>query len=97
MTTTQQGNKGKAVKPKLTAEQRKAARRPNFVRLANKRGNTVLKGIRSIGKLGNASAYDYTEQDVAALFGSIREAVAQAEAQFTGKGDTKAEPVTLVS
>lgn len=97
MTSTKNaGTAAKVEKPKLTKEQRAALRRPNFVRLANKRGNNVLKGLRSIGKLGNASAYDYTEADVAALFGSIRDELAKSEAQFTGKGSAKSEPVTLV-
>ena len=39
-------------------------RREKFVALAENRTINAIKAIRVIGKLGNKSAYDYTEADV---------------------------------
>ncbi len=39
-------------------------KREKFVELAQKRTINAIKAIRVIGKLGNRSAYDYTDTDV---------------------------------
>ncbi len=78
----------KAERPKLTKEQRAALRRPNFVRLANARGNKALSAITALSKLANPGAYDYTEADVAALFGPLIEALKNAEGAFSARVKT---------
>ena len=42
----------------------KASKREKFVRLAESRTVNAIKAIRVIGKLGNKSAYDFSEADV---------------------------------
>ncbi len=39
-------------------------KREKFVQLAERRTKTALKAIRTIAKLGNRNAYEYSEQDV---------------------------------
>jgi hypothetical protein len=41
-----------------------AAKREKFVKLAENRTRNAIKAIRVIGKLGNRSAYEYSEADV---------------------------------
>lgn len=42
----------------------KAKRREKFVQLAESRTRNAIKTIRTIAKLGNKNAYEYTEADV---------------------------------
>lgn len=42
-----------------------------FKRLAEKRTNAVLDRIRVLGNLSNPYAYEYTEDDVRAVFAAI--------------------------
>ncbi len=42
----------------------KAKKREKFVELAESRTRNAIKAIRTIGKLGNKNAYEYTEADV---------------------------------
>ena len=51
-------------KTKETPAKSKAAKREKFVELAENRTRNAIKAIRVIGKLGNPSAYDYSEADV---------------------------------
>lgn len=46
------------------SESAKASNRENFVRLAESRVANAMKSIRVIGKLGNKSAYEFSEADV---------------------------------
>ena len=41
-----------------------AEKRDKFVQLAQRRTVNAIKAIRVIGKLGNRSAYEYTDADV---------------------------------
>jgi len=51
--------KGKKVAAATTTEKRE-----KFKKLAESRTANAMRAIRVIGKLGNKSHYDYTEQDV---------------------------------
>lgn len=42
--------------------------RGKFVRLAEKRVNSIIKTIRLLGNLSNKSNYSYTENDVEKIF-----------------------------
>ena len=44
-----------------------SVKRQKFVRLAEKRTINAIKAIRVIGKLGNRSAYEYTDVDIAKI------------------------------
>ena len=42
----------------------KTGKREKFVQLAENRTKTAIKAIRTIAKLGNRNAYEYSEADV---------------------------------
>ena len=44
-----------------------SSKREKFVELAQKRTTNAIKAIRVIGKLGNRSAYEYTDTDIAKI------------------------------
>ena len=48
-------------------------RREKFVELAQKRTVNAIRAIRLIGKLGNRSAYVYTDADVTKIVKAINE------------------------
>lgn len=56
-----------------------------FSRLAIYRMNKLLSGFESLGKLGNRSSYDYTDEQVAKMFASLRNSLEEAEAKFKPK------------
>lgn len=45
-------------------DQSSTERREKFVSLAEKRTTNAIRAIRTIGKLGNPSTYEYTDADV---------------------------------
>jgi hypothetical protein len=49
----------------------KSARRDKFVELAESRTQNAIKAIRTIAKLGNRHAYEYTEADVKKIAGAL--------------------------
>jgi hypothetical protein len=52
------------VKGKKLAAESTNEKREKFKQLAESRTSNAIRAIRVIGKLGNKSHYDYTEQDV---------------------------------
>lgn len=52
---------------KSSAQKSDDDKRLKFVELAQKRTVNAIKAIRVIGKLGNRSAYEYTDADVAKI------------------------------
>ena len=46
-------------------------KRAKFVQLAQRRTNNAIRAIRVIGKLGNKSAYEYSEEDVKKIAGAL--------------------------
>lgn len=52
------------VKGKKVAAESTSEKREKFKQLAESRTSNAIRAIRVIGKLGNKSHYDYTEQDV---------------------------------
>ncbi len=53
-----------------------------FSRLATNRMNRLLKEIEGIGKLGNRSSYDYSEDQVEKMFFALQESLDSAKAKF---------------
>lgn len=53
-----------------------------FKRLADKRTNNVLRGIRLLGNLSNRNNYDYSETEFRRIFGSIENEVKLAKSRF---------------
>lgn len=53
-----------------------------FKRLADKRTNNVLRGIRLLGNLSNRNNYNYTETEFRRIFESIDSEVKLAKSSF---------------
>jgi hypothetical protein len=53
-----------------------------FLRLAERRTNAVLDRLRVLGNLSNPYAYEYTEEDVRAIFAAIEQEVKLTRAKF---------------
>lgn len=83
MTATKGGSAPKR-KPLTDAEKaaRKEAAAAKFIELANKRGNRVLQALDILGNCSNPG-YEYTEEQITRLFGTIGEAVATCKARFS--------------
>lgn len=60
-----------------------------FKRLAVNRTNKVIDTIRLIGNLSNKSHYDYSENEVEAIFESIREELDTQYKKFTNSKPKK--------
>lgn len=56
--------------------------REKFVRLAEKRVNSVIKSIRLIGNLSNRSNYSYSDKDVEKIFNAISNEVKDCKNRF---------------
>jgi hypothetical protein len=57
-------------------------KRAAFVRLAEKRTTSVLQRIRVLSNLSNKHLYEYSEEDVAAIFEAIDEELRLARMKF---------------
>ena len=57
-------------------------RKSKFKKLAEKRVNNTLKCIQLIGNLSNKSNYEYSQEDVNAIFKAIRQELQITESRF---------------
>lgn len=60
-------------------------KRDKFVRLAEKRVNSVIKELDLIGNLSNKSNYDYTKDDVDKIMKTLKKSISDLESKFTSK------------
>ena len=70
-------------------------KRDKFVRLAEARTNKIIDMIQLLGKCSNASAYDYTQQDVDKIFGAIESELREAKKKFNKVDAKKGNRFTL--
>ena len=77
--------------PVVKADETKAEK---FIRLGEYRMNKSIDAIGRIGNLANKSAYDYTPEQVEAMFFVLESKVAEVKAKFTA---TKAKENTAFS
>ncbi|MGD1036197.1 MAG: hypothetical protein ABR878_03190 [Roseiarcus sp.] len=73
-----EGKRLKAVKPN--------GKREKFVALAESRTRTAIKAIRTIAKLGNRNAYDYSEADVKRIAGALSKEIDALKARMLSTG-----------
>lgn len=59
-----------------------SAEREKFVRQANKRVNNALKAIKQVAGLSNRANYDYSQEDVDKIIGSLRKEVEDCKKKF---------------
>lgn len=57
-------------------------KRDKFVSLAEARTNKALKQIRLIGNLSNRAAYEYSEDEVKAIFGALEAEIKNCKTKF---------------
>ena len=60
----------------------KETKRDKFIRLANKRTNSVLNQIKILGNCSNKYVYDYTEEDINKIFSEIDKRIKETKARF---------------
>lgn len=79
------GNGGKALK-NITANRK----REKFVELAESRTRTAIKAIRTIAKLGNQNAYEFTEGDVKRIAGALSKEIDALKVRMLSAGGKEA-------
>ncbi|MBW1793117.1 MAG: hypothetical protein JRJ38_01580 [Deltaproteobacteria bacterium] len=68
----------------------KEANRERFVRIVERRVNTILNNLDSLGKCSNRRNYEYTDADVKRIFREIEKKCKEIRILFDGKGNTRA-------
>ena len=66
-----------------SAEKAAETKEEKFIRLGEYRMNKVIDAIGRIENLANRSAYDYTPEQVEAMFSVLESKVAEVKAKFT--------------
>ena len=66
-----------------------------FVRIAEARTNKIIDMIQLLGNCSNASAYEYTQQDVDQIFSAIEAEVREAKKKFAKSEPSKTTRFTL--
>lgn len=64
-------------------------RRDRFRRLANIRVNNALKQIELVGNLSNKSSYEYSENEIRAMFFEMEQALRANKARFQSNRNRK--------
>ncbi len=64
-------------------------KREKFVRLAENRVNSVLKGIELLGNLSNSSNYDFNKDDLDKIIKTLKAAVSDLEKNYNGTEKSK--------
>lgn len=70
--------------PKMTPEERAAAKRAAFLRLAAKRVNRALNALRIVGHLAGPG-YAYSEEEASRIVAVLTDAVSDVAARFSGR------------
>lgn len=66
------------------------AKREKFVQLAESRTRNAIKAIRVIAKLGNRSAYEFSEADVRKIAGALAKEIDALKARMLSSGGREA-------
>ena len=67
----------------------KEANRERFVRIVERRVNTILNNLDSLAKCSNRRNYEYTDTDVKRIFREIEKKCKEIRILFDGRGNTK--------
>ena len=62
------------------------SKRDKFVELAQRRTVNAIKAIRVIGKLGNRSAYEYTDADVSKIVKALNDEIEALKRRMKSSG-----------
>jgi hypothetical protein len=66
----------------VTSSQASETKREAFKRLAERRTNAAMDRIRVIGNLSNRNAYEYSDEDVRAIFAALEQELKVTRAKF---------------
>ncbi len=69
-------------------------KRDRFVRLAEARTNKILEMMRLLGNCSSKANYEYTDEDIKKIFGTLEKELKNTKNRFLGI-DTKEERFTL--
>lgn len=75
--------------------QGKALKREKFVKLAEARTKTAIKAIRTVAKLGNKNAYDYSTEDVKRIASALNREVEALKARMSQSGGKESVEFSL--
>lgn len=64
-------------------------KREKFVRLAEKRMDSILKGIELMGNLSNSNNYEYTQEDLNKIIKTLKSAVSDLEHTYNATSGVK--------
>jgi hypothetical protein len=62
------------------------SKRDRFVRLAESRTSNAIRAIRTIGKLGNKTQYDFDESDIRKITGALTKEIDAMKARMGDRG-----------
>ena len=69
-----------------SSDKSRDAKRDKFVELAQRRTVNAIKAIRVIGKLGNRSAYEYTDADVNKIVKALNDEIEALKRRMKSSG-----------
>ena len=64
-------------------------KKANFVRIADSRTNKIIESINSLGNLSNTSSYEYTQEQIDAIFTAIQDELDNQKKRFAESGPKK--------
>ena len=64
-------------------------KKANFIRIAEARTNTIIESITLLGNLSNTSYYEYTPDQIEAMFSAIQEELDNQKKRFADSGPKK--------
>lgn len=62
-------------------------KREKFVRIVEARTNKIISMIQLLGNCANPASYEYTEKDVAIIFGAIEKELKIAKMKYSATDD----------
>jgi hypothetical protein len=71
-----------AIEAPMQAHQTKESKRQAFLRIAERRTNSILDKIRILSNCANPYAYEYTDEDVKKIFSAIEHELRLARTKF---------------
>ena len=64
-------------------------KKANFIRIAEARTNKIIESIALLGNLSNTSYYEYTPDQIEAMFSAIQEELDNQKKRFVDSGPKK--------
>ena len=64
-------------------------KKANFIRIAEARTNKIIESIALLGNLSNTSYYEYTPDQIEAMFSAIQEELNNQKRRFADSGPKK--------